>query len=192
MGYKTRKEKWQRALFLVAMLSVIAIFTGVAGACLPAPKVNAAVSYATPKPYPVPTPSPSPTPKGTPTPTPTVPAGPELPRPVFKGVYMGQTSFPQGTNVGVYGRVINIFSSVSLRISLKRYYNSSNAYTVQSWTDTMGANSSGVVYLQNSSVIKYSLNLASRPAGNYVLEIVARDRTTGQESTPMRLYFCIT
>ena len=191
MGYKSRKEKWQRVLFLVAMLSVIAIFTGVAGACLPAPQVNAAAAYApviTPQP---PHPTPSPKPTKDPTPTPTVPAGPQLPSPEFRDVYIARTSFPQGANVGVYGRVINIYSSVSLQISLKRYYNSYNAYTIQSWNDTMGANSSGVVYLQNSSVIRYSLNLASRPAGNYVLEIKATDRTTGLSSTKC-LYFTIT
>lgn len=191
MGYKSKREKWQRALFLIAIVSVIAIFTGVAGVCLPAPQVNAASSYNSPRPCPVPTPSPTPTPKGTPTPTPTIMPAPELPKPEFKDVYIGKTSFPQGTNVGVYGRVTRIYSSVKLQITLKRYYNSANAYTVQSWTDTMGANSSGVVYLQNSSIFKYSLNLASRPAGNYVLEIKATDKTTWRSSTK-NLYFTIT
>ncbi len=173
-----------RRTFLLSVLSVIAIVFSFTIACLPAPAVNAAAAASiqagygiTPYPVPTPTRPPQPTPPAnkTPTPTPTIPMLPApTPKPIaFKGVGISQSSFPQGSNATVYGRVENVQSTVKLKVYLKRYYNSYAASTIASYSDTLGANSSNIVYLQNSSIFKYSLNLKSRPAGHYQLVIEA-------------------
>ena len=93
----------------------------------------------------------------------------------FMNVGLTRYSFPQGSSASICGSIIKIKQSVSLTVKLKQYYNSYSAYTIGTYTDSMTPNSNGVAYLMYSPIFSSQLNLASRPAGHYVLEIQARE-----------------
>ena len=92
---------------------------------------------------------------------------------IFQNVGIS-SSFPQGTNATVNGSVILVRSSVQLKVTLKKYYNSYSAYTVGTYSQTIPYSGSSIT-LQNTSVIRNSLNLKSRPAGHYQLVIEATE-----------------
>ena len=183
MGKNLRNEKWQRTLFLVAMLSVIAIFVGIATACFPAPTVNAAgISYVAPTITPQP-PGPTPTPP-TPTPKPT-------PAPAkFSNVRISKTSIPKGRNAEVSGAVINCRTPVTIRATLKKYYNSYTPYTVATYRCGTNPDAGGKVALQFTPIFNIhggQMNLATMPTGHYYLVIEAT--VNGQTiSTPLDFY----
>lgn len=106
------------------------------------------------------------------------PSGPTIPyNPsfiVFSDVKISPASFPQGTNAKVTGEIGMAHSSVKLTVTLKKYYNSYSAYTVQTFTETRYPVLM-TVKLEDTNIFKSQLNLQSRSAGHYVLEIQAKE-----------------
>ena len=193
MGKNLRNEKWQRKLYLITMLCIVAIFAGIAAASLPAPKVNAVTTTNAPVVTPVPAPPgptpPRPTEPPRPTATPTLPHKPTVappsptatptptPTPTLKfvNVYISPSSFPQGSSGSVYGYIANVRTSVNLKVTLKKYYNSYSPYTVDTYVDRLYPNTLHNASLTRSSIFTSKLNLASRPSGHYLLVIEASE-----------------
>lgn len=203
MGKNCRNEKWQRKLYLITMLCIVAIFAGIAAASLPAPKVNAVTTTNAPVVTPVPAPPgptpPRPTEPPRPTATPTLPHKPTVappsptstptPTPTLKfvNVYISPSTFPQGSSGSVCGHIANVRTSVNLKVTLKKYYNSYSPYTVDTYVDRLYPNSVHNASLTRSSIFTSKLNLASRPAGHYLLVIEASE--SGKTiSTSLHIY----
>ena len=93
----------------------------------------------------------------------------------FSPIGLSMSTFPQGTNSVVYGRVMKVQRSVELTVTLKRYYNSYSPYAVATFKETRTPNSDGNVFLYDTTIFKSKLNLASRPAGHYVIEVKAKE-----------------
>lgn len=93
----------------------------------------------------------------------------------FASVGLAPTSFPQGSDSTILGRVKNVQYSVNLKVTLKKYYNSYSAYTVGTYTDTRTPDSYGNVYLSDSSIFRSQLNMKSLSTGHYVLVIEASE-----------------
>ena len=92
----------------------------------------------------------------------------------FDGVKLYNTTIPQGYSTSVYGFVIQARSTVTVKATVKKYYNSYSAYTVQTFTETRYP----VLMtdkLEDTNIFKSQLNLQSRSAGHYVLEIQAKE-----------------
>lgn len=203
MGKKLRNEKWQRKLYLITILCIVAIFAGIAAASLPAPKVNAVTTTNAPVVTPVPAPPgptpPRPTEPPRPTATPTPPHKPTVappsptptPTPTLKfvNVYLSPSTFQQGSSASIRGYIANVRTSVNLTVTLKKYYNSYSPYTVNTYVDRLYPNTDHNASLSSSSIFTSRLNLASRPAGHYLLVIEA---TESGKTISTSIHFYIT
>ncbi|MBQ6271958.1 MAG: hypothetical protein IJK65_09620 [Clostridiales bacterium] len=86
----------------------------------------------------------------------------------FDSVKLTSNSIPQGGSATVYGFVIYARSSVNIKVSLQKYYNSYNAYTINTYT-MVKSPTSGIV----SFVVP--LNLQSQSAGHYQVVVEATE-----------------
>ena len=100
----------------------------------------------------------------------------------FDGVKLYSTTIPQGYSTSVYGFVIQARSTVTVKATVKKYYNSYSAYSIASYTTTSNP-TNGIA----SFVIP--LNLQSQSAGHYQVLVEA---TEYGRTIPKTLDFYIT
>ena len=86
----------------------------------------------------------------------------------FDGVKLYNTTIPQGYSTSVYGFVIQARSTVTVKATVKKYYNSYSAYSIASYTTTSNP-TSGIA----SFVIP--LNLQSQSTGHYQVLVEATE-----------------
>ena len=86
----------------------------------------------------------------------------------FDGVKLYSTTIPQGGSTSVYGFVIMARSTVKIKATVKKYYNSYSAYSIASYTTTSNP-TSGIA----SFVIP--LNLQSQSKGHYQVLVEATE-----------------
>lgn len=86
----------------------------------------------------------------------------------FDSVKLYSNTIPQGYSTSVYGFVIQARSTVTIKATVKKYYNSYSAYSIASYTTTSNP-TSGIA----SFVIP--LNLQSQSAGHYQVVVEATE-----------------
>ncbi|MBR5417730.1 MAG: hypothetical protein IK109_06845 [Clostridiales bacterium] len=86
----------------------------------------------------------------------------------FDGVKLYNTTIPQGGSTSVYGFVVMARSTVTIKATVKKYYNSYSAYSIASYTTTSNP-TSGIA----SFVIP--LNLQSQSKGHYQVVVEAKE-----------------
>ncbi|MBO4650574.1 MAG: hypothetical protein J5653_05220 [Clostridiales bacterium] len=78
----------------------------------------------------------------------------------FDSVKLYSNTVPQGGSTTVYGFVVLARSNVTIKVTLQKYYNSYNAYTINTYTG---------VYSPSNTIVSFviPLNLQSQSAGHY-------------------------